>query len=206
MNAKRGTAQDEPAHHDDRQGDHHQPGNWAEIVIADPLEVDVRVNDRRAVGQQVRRAAQRRVGAERDDKGRQPGKGHQRAVKQAQHHAEHQRGGNGQPGEFGNKRYHHRGYRRGAENRPHGEINPAGEDNEGHSRRQHDVDRRLTGNVEQVALGKEVRSNKAKYRHNQDKNWQNTDRLHQIAHQHFFGGGGFRHLLRMGWSCHGYTA
>ena len=206
MNAERGAAQDEPADSNDRQGNDYEPRNRAEVVIADPLEVDVGVNDRGAVGQQISRAAQRRIGAERHDEGRQSGEGHQRAVEQAQHHAEHQRGRNGQPGEFGNERHHHRRHRRGAENRPHREVNPAGEDNKGHSRRQHDVDRRLTGDVEQVALSEEVGRNKAKNRHNQDQNRQNTDRLHQIAHQHFFGGGGFRHLLRLGWSCHDCTA
>ena len=89
MNAERGAAQDEPADSNDRQGNDYEPRNRAEVVIADPLEVDVGVNDRRAVRQQVGRAAQRRVGAERDDKWRKSGEGHQRAVEQPQYHTEH---------------------------------------------------------------------------------------------------------------------
>ena len=168
MNAEGGAAQDEPAHHNHRQGDHHQPRNRAEVVIADPLEVNVGVNNRRAVRQQVGRAAQRRIGAERDDKRRKSGEGHQRTVEQPQHHTEHQRRRNGEHRKFRDKRDHHRRHCRGAQNRAHGEVNPAGQDDEGHPGRQDNVDRRLPGNVEQVALGEKVRGDKAKYRHNQD--------------------------------------
>ena len=126
MYTERGAALDEPAHRNHRKGNDNQPRDRAEVVIADPLEADVGVNDRRAVRQQIGRAAQRRIGAERHDKGRQPGKGHQRAVEQSQHHAEHQRGRNGEHGKFRDKRDHHRRYRRGAQNRAHGEVNPAG--------------------------------------------------------------------------------
>ena len=70
MHPKGGAAQDKPAHRDHRQGDDYQPGHWAEVVIADPLEADIGVDHRGAVGQQIGGAAQRRVGAEGDDKRR----------------------------------------------------------------------------------------------------------------------------------------
>ena len=53
MHPKGGAAQDKPAHRDHRQGDDYQPGHWAEVVIADPLEADIGVDHRGAVGQQI---------------------------------------------------------------------------------------------------------------------------------------------------------
>ncbi len=63
MNAKRGAAQNKPAHHDHRQRNHHQPWDRPEIVVAYPLEINVGVDNRGAVRQQIRRPAQRRIGA-----------------------------------------------------------------------------------------------------------------------------------------------
>lgn len=100
MNAKRGAAQNKPAHHDHRQRNHHQPWDRPEIVVAYPLEINVGVDNRGAVRQQIRRPAQRRIGAKRNDKRWQSGKGHQRAVEQPQQQAEHQRCRDRQHGEL----------------------------------------------------------------------------------------------------------
>ena len=189
MNTKRGAAQNKPAQHDHRQRNYHQPRDRPEIVIAYPLEINVGVDNRGAIRQQIRRPAQRRIGAKRDDKRRQSGKGHQRAVEQPQQQAEHQRCRDRQHGELRAKGDDHRRHRCGAEDRTHGKIDPAGQNDEGHPRRQNNVDRCLAGNIQQVAFGKKVWRDKAKYRHDQNQNGQDADRLHQIAHQHFFGRG-----------------
>ncbi len=173
------------------------------IVVTDPLKADIGIDHRRAVGQQIGRAAQRRIRSKRDDKRWQSGKSNQRAVKQPQHQTEHQRRRNRQHGKLRDQRNDHSRDGGGAENRANREVDPAGQNNEGHASRQHDVDRRLAGYIQQVAFGKKVWRDKAKHRHYQDENRQDADRLHQIAHQQFFRGGGFRHLLGSGWIIHG---
>ena len=205
MHPKGGAAQDKPAHRDHRQGDDYQPRHRAEVVIADPLEADIGVDHRGAVGQQIGGAAQRRVGAEGDDKRRQPGEGDQRAVEQAEQQAEHQRRRNRQQRKRRDQRHHHRGHCGGAKDGADGKVNAAGEDDEGHSRRQHNVDRGLAGDIQQIAFREKVGGDKAENGDDQDEDRQNADGLHQVAHQHFFRRSGFRDrrggLFRYAHSC-----
>ena len=165
MDPKRGATQDKPADGDHREGDNDQPRHRPEIAVADPLKVDIGVDHRGAIGQQVGSATQRGIGAERDDKRRQTSPGNQNAVEQAHQQARTQRGGNGQCLKRRIQRGHHRHHRGGTEHRSHREIDTAGENDEGHARRQHNVDRRLARDVQQVGFGEEVRCDKAKYRH-----------------------------------------
>ena len=73
------------------------------------------------------------------------------------------------------------------------------------SRRQHNVDRGLAGDIQQIAFREKVGGDKAENGDDQDEDRQNADGLHQVAHQHFFRRSGFRDrrggLFRYAHSC-----
>jgi hypothetical protein len=149
--------------------DHHRARYPEERRVEQGAELRRDAEDRVAAGVDQGRRAVERQRAERHDEGLEPAVGHERAVEHAGHHAEEEGDRDRDRDRRTGGHHHRRGHRRDGRRRADRQVDAAGDDDERHAERDAGVDRGLLEDVEEVALGQEVRAEEGEDHHDREE-------------------------------------